>query len=162
MLSKVTLISACPLRTSRGTSRLSVVHTLALTAQSIAQSLFWQAVTATAPPKNLKKPLSCREPVAESRRPASAAATRRTVATSQQVLVQSYMQQQQVWQKHPLARSVLQRDAARQTLWRLAQMPRLHPNGMFHAHRGLVRQAPLQRSLLSRAGLQRMGFGVLP
>ncbi|DBB05165.1 TPA: hypothetical protein ACH3X3_010411 [Trebouxia sp. C0006] len=103
-----------------------------------------------------------REPVAESRRPASAAATRRTVATSQQVLVQSYMQQQQVWQKHPLARSVLQRDAARQTLWRLAQMPRLHPNGMFHAHRGLVRQAPLQRSLLSRAGLQRMGFGVLP
>ncbi len=107
-------------------------------------------------------PLSCREPVAESKQPASAAASRRTVATSQQVLVQQQQQQQQVWQKHPLARSVLQRDAARQIVWRLAQMPRLYPNSMFHAHKGLVRHAPLQRSLLRRAGLQRMGFGVLP
>jgi len=106
--------------------------------------------------------MSCREPVAESKRPASAAAARRTVATSQQVLIQAYMQQHQLWQKHPLARRVLQRDAARQALRRLALMPRLHPNGMFHAHKGLIRHAPLQRSLLSRAGLQRMGFGVLP
>ncbi|DBA80009.1 TPA: hypothetical protein ACH3X2_007506 [Trebouxia sp. C0005] len=103
-----------------------------------------------------------REPVAESKRQAFAAATRRTVACNKQVLVQSYMQQHHLWQRHPLARHVLQRDAARQALWRLVHMPKLHPNSVFHAHHGLVRHAPLQYSLLSRAGLQRMGFGVLP
>ncbi|KAL0035693.1 hypothetical protein WJX79_008956 [Trebouxia sp. C0005] len=103
-----------------------------------------------------------REPVAESKRQAFAAATRRTVASNKQVLVQSYMQQHHLWQRHPLARHVLQRDAARQALWRLVHMPKLHPNSVFHAHHGLVRHAPLQYSLLSRAGLQRMGFGVLP
>ena len=133
-----------------------MIHILALIAQSIAQ--LCRAATDAAQ----IIPLSCREPVAESKRPASAAAIRRTVATSQQVLVQSCMQQHQLWQKHPLARSVLQRDAARQALWRLTQMPKLHPSGVLHAHKGLVRHAPLQRSLLSRAGLQRMGFGFLP